>query len=66
MLMRPSWPPWKYKVYTKGRPNLEQKIVVNGQYDFREEAMKGTPMDKLITIGSIADIAAVRYINTGN
>ena len=46
--------------------NLEQKIVVNGQYDFREEAMKGTPMDKLITIGSIADIAAVRYINTGN
>ena len=46
--------------------NIEQKIVVNVQYDFREEAMKGTPIDKLITIGNIADIAAVRYINTGH
>lgn len=43
---------------------LKQRIVVNDKYDFREEAMKGTPKDKLIKIGNIADIAKAKCIDT--
>ena len=36
---------------------LIQKIIVNVIYDFEEEAMKGTSKEKMVNIGSIADIA---------
>ena len=42
---------------TKKAFKLEQKIVVNATYNFREEAMKGIPKDKLTKVGSISDIA---------
>lgn len=40
---------------------LEQKIVVNSKYDFRAEATKGTPKEKMIRIGNITDIVKVKY-----
>lgn len=44
--------------------DLEQSIVINGAYNFREEAMKGVVKEKMIKIGKITDIANVKYINT--
>lgn len=49
---------------TKKAFNLERHIVLNGAYNFREEAMKGIVKEKMIKIGGINDIANVRYINT--
>lgn len=38
---------------------LVQKVVINGKYDFKNEAMKGTTKEKLITIGNLSDIARI-------
>jgi hypothetical protein len=38
--------------------------VVNSKYDFRAEAMKGTPKEKMIKIGNISDIVKVKYFKT--
>lgn len=43
---------------------IEKSIVANAKYDFREEAMKGTKKEKYIKIGSIGDIANIKYKNT--
>lgn len=41
---------------------LTQQIVVNRRYDFREEAMKGTPKEKFVKVGSISDLVKIHYI----
>lgn len=41
---------------------LKQQIILNHGHDFREEAMKGTTKEKLIRVGSIADIAKVHNV----
>ncbi len=43
---------------------LVQRIVMNGAYDFREDAKKGTAAKKIISIGDISDIAHVQYLAT--
>lgn len=49
---------------TKRAFKLKESLAMNGKYDFREEAMKGTIKDKIIKIGSLADIANIKSINT--
>ena len=49
---------------TKTAFKLVQKIVVNRLYDFRDEAMNGTPDEKLIRIGDMSDIAQVHFIGS--
>lgn len=49
---------------TKEAFKLVQKIVINRLYDFKGEAMQGTPDEKLIRIGDISDIARVHYVSS--
>ncbi|MBT9175582.1 MAG: hypothetical protein DDT22_01262 [candidate division WS2 bacterium] len=49
---------------TKKAFKLEQKIVINKGYNFKDETIKGTAKEKLIKIGDISDFANVKYINT--
>ena len=43
---------------------LEQSMVYNNGYDFKEEAMKGTAQEKMIRLGNISDIAHIQHIGT--
>lgn len=53
---------YRFVYGTRKAFKLKQQIVLNHGYDFREEAMKGTAKDKLIRVGSIADIIKVHNI----
>lgn len=48
---------------TKKAFKLEQMIVINKHYDFKEKAMEGTVKEKLIRIGDITDISNVKHLN---
>ena len=41
---------------------LEQRLILNTDYDFRASALQGTPKEKQIRVGSIADITVVHKI----
>lgn len=43
---------------------LIQRVVVNSSFNFKKDAMKGTPKDKMVRIGNISDITIIRRNNT--
>lgn len=53
---------YRFVYGTKKAFNLKQSIILNQNYDFKAEAMKGTAKETLITIGAISDIAKVHNI----
>ena len=53
---------YRFVYGTRKAFKLKQQVILNHGHNFREEAMKGTAKEKLIRIGSIADIAKVHNV----